>query len=59
MADKAGTASAILGLSQLGVGALLAALIDAQIGSTVTPMIVGGLVYGVLGLAALVRATRR
>lgn len=31
----------------------------AQIGSTVTPMIVGGLVYGVLGLAALVRATRR
>ena len=37
MADKAGTASAILGLSQLGIGAVLAAIIDARIGATVTP----------------------
>ncbi|MGA9277460.1 MFS transporter, partial [Ilumatobacter sp.] len=57
MADKAGTASAILGLSQLGIGALLAAVIDSQVSTTVTPMIVGGLVFGVAGLAALIRAT--
>jgi DHA1 family bicyclomycin/chloramphenicol resistance-like MFS transporter len=59
MADKAGTASAILGLSQLGIGALLAAIVDARVGSTVTPMLVGGLVFGGAGLAAIVRATRR
>jgi DHA1 family bicyclomycin/chloramphenicol resistance-like MFS transporter len=59
MADKAGTASAILGLSQLGIGALLAAVVDARIGATVTPMLVGGVVFGVAGYAALHRATRR
>jgi DHA1 family bicyclomycin/chloramphenicol resistance-like MFS transporter len=58
MADKAGMASAILGLSQLGIGSLLAAVIDARIGSTVTPMLVGGLVFGVTGFVALRRATR-
>jgi DHA1 family bicyclomycin/chloramphenicol resistance-like MFS transporter len=59
MADKAGTASAILGLSQLGGGAILAAVVDARVDTTVTPMIVGGLVFGSAGLAALVRATAR
>jgi len=58
MADKAGTASAILGVSQLGLGSVLAAIIDSRIGSTVTPMLVGGLVFGGVGLAALFRSTR-
>ena len=58
MAAKAGTASAILGLSQLGIGSVLAAAIDSRVGSTVTPMLVGGLVLGAAGAAALVRATR-
>jgi DHA1 family bicyclomycin/chloramphenicol resistance-like MFS transporter len=53
MADKAGTASAILGTSQLGIGALLAAIVDAQIDDTVTPMLVGALLFGVFGLASL------
>jgi DHA1 family bicyclomycin/chloramphenicol resistance-like MFS transporter len=59
MADKAGTASAILGLSQLGVGAVLAAVVDARIDATVTPMLAGGAVFGSAGLAALLRATDR
>ena len=58
MADKAGTVSAILGTSQLGVGALLAAVVDARIGATVTPMLVGGLVFGGAGAVALAAATR-
>lgn len=58
MADKAGTASAVLGLSQLGVGAALAAVVDARIESTVTPMIVAGVVYGAGGLVTIVLATR-
>ncbi len=58
MADKAGTAAAILGVAQLGVGAALAALIDAQIDTTVTPMVLGSLVYGALGLSCLLLALR-
>ncbi|MFT6292118.1 MAG: DHA1 family bicyclomycin/chloramphenicol resistance-like MFS transporter [Ilumatobacter sp.] len=59
MADKAGIASAVLGGAQLGVGALLASVIDAQIGDTVTPMIIGAVILGVPGLAAVTLATRR
>jgi len=58
MGAKAGTVSAILGLSQLGIGAVLAAFVDAQVDATVTPMLVGALVFGVSGLAALRLATR-
>jgi DHA1 family bicyclomycin/chloramphenicol resistance-like MFS transporter len=58
MADKAGTVSAILGLAQLGVGALLAAVVDAQIDDTVTPMIAGSLIFGTCGLASLWVALR-
>lgn len=58
MVDKAGTAAAILGVAQLGVGAALAAIIDAQIETTVTPMVLGALVYGSLGLGCLVMALR-
>ena len=59
MADKAGMASAILGVSQLGGGAVLAALVDARLGATVTPMLVGAAVFGAVGLVALILATRR
>jgi len=58
MAAKAGTASAILGLSQLGIGSVFAAIVDSRVGTTVTPMLVGGLVFGGAGFAALVRSTR-
>ena len=58
MADKAGVAAAILGVAQLGVGAGLAAIVDAQIDSTVTPMLVGALVYGSLGLGCALVALR-
>ncbi len=57
MADKAGTASAILGVAQLGLGALLAAVVDSRIDGSVTPMVVGAAVFGSAGLAALLRAT--
>lgn len=59
MAAKAGTASAILGLSQLGIGSVFAAIVDSRVGTTVTPMLVGGLVFGGAGFAALARSTRR
>lgn len=58
MADKAGTAAAILGVAQLGAGAAFAAIVDAQIGTTVTPMVLGSLVYGSLGLGCLVIALK-
>lgn len=49
MGDKAGLASAVLGVAQMGGGALLAAVIDSRIDETVTPMILGALVYGAVG----------
>ena len=58
MADQAGMASAVLGLGQLGVGALLAAVVDARIGATVTPMLVGATVFGAAGLGALLWSGR-
>ena len=58
MADQAGVASAVLGLAQLGVGALLAALVDARIGATVTPMLVGATAFGAAGLGALLWSGR-
>ena len=56
MGALAGTASAVLGFVSLGGGAVLAAIIDAQIDGTVTPMVVGSLVFGTFGLAALLWA---
>lgn len=58
MGDMAGMASALLGLTQLGGGAILAALIDARIDGTVSPMVVGSLIYGVAGLGCMVLAVR-
>ncbi len=53
MGALAGTASSILGVVTLAVGALLAAIIDARIDTTVTPMSVGYFVFSVLALLSL------
>ncbi len=52
----AGTAAAVRGLTTLGLGSVLAAVIDRQIDTTVTPMAVGGLIYSVLGFGLLMWA---
>ncbi len=56
MADIAGTTSAVLGFITFGAGALLAAVVDNLIDGTVTPMIVGSLVFGLIGFCVLVWA---
>ena len=52
----AGTASAVRGVATLGVGSVLASVIDRQIQDTITPMAVGGLIYCALGLLILLWA---
>ena len=52
----AGTASAVRGVATLGLGSVLASVIDRQIQDTITPMAVGGLVYCSLGLVILLWA---
>jgi DHA1 family bicyclomycin/chloramphenicol resistance-like MFS transporter len=54
----AGTAAAVRGVATLGIGSVLASLIDRRIDDTVTPMAVGGLVYCAIGLAVLLWAER-
>lgn len=54
---RAGVASAVMGVAQLGIGAGLAAVVDAQIDTTVTPMLVGAVSFGMLGWVALRLAT--
>ena len=49
----AGTASAVRGVGTLGIGSVLASLIDRRIEDTITPMAVGGLVYCAIGFAIL------
>lgn len=58
MGEIAGTASSILGFITLAGGALLAALVDSLISTSVTPMAVGYLGYGALALVALAWAQR-
>jgi DHA1 family bicyclomycin/chloramphenicol resistance-like MFS transporter len=52
----AGTASAVRGVATLGLGSILAWVIDRQIQDTITPMALGGLVYCSLGLGILLWA---
>ena len=52
MGTLAGTASGILGASSMAGGAFLAALVDAQISTSTTPMAVGYLLYGTVALVA-------
>ncbi len=53
MGALAGMASSILGVITLAAGALLAAVIDAAIESSVTPMMAGYLVFAILTQVAL------
>jgi DHA1 family bicyclomycin/chloramphenicol resistance-like MFS transporter len=51
--EIAGVTSSVLGFAALGPGAVLAAIVDARIEDTVTPMIVGSTVFGLLGLLSI------
>lgn len=51
--EIAGVASALLNFAALAIGGSLAAFVDAQIDDTVTPMIVGSFVFGLLGTLTL------
>jgi len=53
MGELAGTASGVMGLLSTTAAALLAALVDNQIGTTVTPMVVAYLLYGIAAVGAL------
>lgn len=57
MGEIAGTASSVMGASQLGLGAVLAALLDRAYDGTVTPLALGFLGYGLVaaGLVAWAR----
>jgi len=54
----AGTAAAVIGFVVQGGGAALAAVVNGQIDTTVTPMSVGGVVYGVLAIVFATSAIR-
>jgi DHA1 family bicyclomycin/chloramphenicol resistance-like MFS transporter len=56
MGDRAGTASGVMGFTTSAGGAALAAIIDASIDDTVTPMASGYVVYGLAALGLLVLA---
>ncbi len=56
MAEVAGTASSLMGASQLGLGAVLAALLDRAYDGTVTPLSLGFLGYGLLAAALVLWA---
>lgn len=53
MGELAGTASGVMGLVQMAGGAILAAVVDALIDDTVTPMVFAYVIYGVLCLGFL------
>lgn len=50
MGEVAGVAASVLAFCQLAVASLLAAAVDSRIGLTVTPMLVGSLLYGLIAL---------
>ena len=52
MGAIAGTAAGVIGACSMAGSAVLAALVDARISTTVTPMAVGYLLFGLLALAA-------
>ena len=54
----AGTATAVRGLLTLGLGSMLAAAVDRQIDTTITPMAIGGAIYCAAALAVLTWARR-
>ena len=58
MGALAGTASAVMGFVSTAGGSALAAVVDAAIDETVTPMATGYVVYGSIALASLLWAGR-
>jgi len=56
MGALAGTASAVMGFVSTAGGSALAAVVDAAIDDTVTPMAMGYVVYGSIALASLLWA---
>jgi MFS transporter, DHA1 family, multidrug resistance protein len=58
MAAVAGTASAVIGATQIAVGALLGSLLDRAFDGTVLPMSFGFLGYGLIALALVLWAER-
>lgn len=61
MAEVAGTASSIIGATQLGLGALLGSLIDGAFDGTIRPLAFGFLAYGLVAalLVFLAESSRR
>lgn len=53
MGALAGTASAVLGVATFAGGAVLAAIVDAQIDGTVTPMAIGYLLFATIAAGFL------
>jgi len=58
MAAIAGTASAVIGATQIAVGALLGALLDRTFDGSILPLTLGFLGYGVLALTFIAWAER-
>ncbi len=58
MGHLAGTASAVIGTFLMGGGSLLGAIVDSRLESSVTPMSVGFLVYGIMALVCIRWARR-
>jgi hypothetical protein len=58
MGERAGTASAVMGFSSAAGGAVLAGIVSARIGETVTPMATGYVVYSAVAVALLWWARR-
>ena len=56
MGDLAGTASGVMGFVSTAVGSVLAAIVDASIVGTVTPMALGYVFYGLIALGFLMWA---
>lgn len=56
MGDRAGTASGVMGFMAAAGGSLLAAIVDAAIDDTITPMAIGYVGYGAVGVLMLLWA---
>lgn len=58
MGERAGTASAVMGFTSAAGGAILAGLISARIGDTITPMAIGYVLYGGAAVLFVLLANR-
>jgi MFS transporter, DHA1 family, multidrug resistance protein len=58
MGAIAGTASAVIGATQIAVGALLGALLDRTFDGSILPISVGFLGYGLIAVALVLFAER-